>query len=406
MGPFPHDAPPAVVCADNPMGTDGFEFVEYAHPDSQSLHALFKLMGYAPVARHKTKKITVYRQGDINYLVNEEPGTHGFAFVAAHGPCAPSMAFRVVDAKQAYERALSLGAEPAELPSAQKVLDVPAIKGIGGSLLYFVDRYGARGSAYDSEFDWLGARDPRPEGAGLHYIDHLTHNVHRGRMDVWTGFYEKLFNFRQIRFFDIEGRASGLFSRALTSPDGKIRIPINEDAGESGQIEEYLKVYRGEGIQHIACGARDIYRTVESLRDAGLPFMPSPPDTYFEKIDARLPMHGEDVAAAEARRHPDRRRRRGRRRPHKSAAADFFRQRHRADLLRIHPAQGRRRFWRRQFQGAVRIDRGRPDPPRRAESGERGVAQKSSFRGTRSANPESRADNFWIPVSTLCVAPE
>jgi 4-hydroxyphenylpyruvate dioxygenase len=297
VGPFPHDAPAATISADNPMGTDGFEFVEYAHPNPEQLHALFRLMGYAPVACHRTKKITVYRQGDINYLVNEEPGTHGHDFVAAHGPCAPSMAFRVVDARKAYARAISLGAEPAGVTSAQKTLDVPAIKGIGGSLLYFVDRYGAKGSAYDAEFDWLSARDPRPAGAGrLYYIDHLTHNVHRGRMDVWTGFYEKLFNFRQIRFFDIEGRASGLFSRALTSPDGKIRIPINEDAGESGQIEEYLNLYRGEGIQHIACGARDIYRTVETLRSAGLPFMPSPPDTYFEKIDARLPKHGEDVA--------------------------------------------------------------------------------------------------------------
>ena len=252
MGPFPHDAPAATISADTPMGTDGFEFVEYAHPNPSELPALFKLMGYAPVARHRAKKITVYRQGDINYLVNEEPGTHGFAFVAAHGPCAPSMAFRVVDAKWAYERALSLGAEPADIATEQKTLDVPAIKGIGGSLLYFVDRYGAKGSAYDAEFEWLAAKNPRPEGAGLFYLDHLTHNVHRGRMDVWTGFYEKLFNFRQIRFFDIEGRASGLFSRALTSPDGKIRIPINEDAGDSGQIEEYLNVYRGEGIQHIA----------------------------------------------------------------------------------------------------------------------------------------------------------
>jgi 4-hydroxyphenylpyruvate dioxygenase len=296
MGPFPHDAPAAVISADNPMGTDGFEFVEYAHPNPGELHALFELMGYVPVARHKAKKITVYRQGDINYLVNEEPGTPGVAFFGAPGPGAPSMAFRVVDAKAAYSRALALGAEPADIAPAQKTLDVPAIKGIGGSLLYFVDRYGARGSAYDAEFEWLGAPNPRPEGAGLHYIDHLTHNVHRGRMDVWTGFYERLFNFRQIRFFDIEGRASGLFSRALTSPDGKIRIPINEDAGDSGQIEEYLSTYRGEGIQHIACGARDVYKTVEALRAAGLPFMPSPPDTYFDKIDARLPGHGEDIA--------------------------------------------------------------------------------------------------------------
>jgi 4-hydroxyphenylpyruvate dioxygenase len=296
MGPFPHDAPPATISADNPMGTDGFEFVEYAHPKPEALHALFKLMGYVPVARHKTKKITVYRQGDINYLVNEEQGTHGFAFVAAHGPCAPSMAFRVVDAGKAYERAIALGAEPADIPSAERTLDVPAIKGIGGSLLYFVDRYGGKGSAYDIEFEWLAASNPRPVGAGLYYLDHLTHNVHRGRMEVWTSFYQKLFNFRQIRFFDIEGRASGLFSRALTSPDGKIRIPINEDAGDSGQIEEYLKTYRGEGIQHIACGCTNIYRTVETLRDAGLPFMPSPPETYFEKIDTRLPKHGEDLA--------------------------------------------------------------------------------------------------------------
>ncbi len=295
MGPFPHDAPPAAISTENPMGTDGFEFVEYAHPDPAALHALFKLMGFAPVARHKTKTITVYRQGDVNCLVNEEPGSHGFNFVAAHGPCAPSMAFRVVDAKKAYDRAVALGAEPADASSAERSLDVPAIKGIGGSLLYFVDRYGPTGSAYDGEFEWLGARDPKPAGAGLYYIDHLTHNVHRGRMNVWAGFYEKLFNFRQIRFFDIEGRASGLFSRALTSPDGKIRIPINEDAGDSGQIEEYLKVYQGEGIQHIACGCRDIHQTVETLRASGLPFMPSPPETYFEKIDARLPKHGEDV---------------------------------------------------------------------------------------------------------------
>jgi 4-hydroxyphenylpyruvate dioxygenase len=296
MGPFPHDAPAATISADNPMGTDGFEFVEYAHPRPDELHALFKLMGFKAVALHRTKMITLYRQGDINYLVNEEPGSHGVDFVTAHGPCAPSMAFRVVDAKKAYERALSLGAEAADISSGRKTLDVPAIKGIGGSLLYFVDRYGAKGSAYEGEFEWLGARDPRPAGAGLFYIDHLTHNVHRGRMDVWTAFYEKLFNFRQIRFFDIEGRASGLFSRALTSPDGKIRIPINEDAGEAGQIEEYLKLYRGEGIQHIACGVHDIFATIENLRVAGLPFMPSPPETYFEKIDARLPRHGEDVA--------------------------------------------------------------------------------------------------------------
>ncbi|MCK8785279.1 4-hydroxyphenylpyruvate dioxygenase [Roseomonas sp. NAR14] len=293
MGPFPHDAPRATISPHNPMGTDGFGFVEYAHPEPERLHALFRQMGFAAVARHRAKRATLYRQGDIDYLVTEEPGSHAARFAEAHGPCVPSMAFRVVDARHAYHRALELGAEPAE---AGRTLDVPAIRGIGGSLLYFIDRYGERGSAYDAEFEWLGARDPRPEGVGLYYIDHLTHNVFRGRMDVWYEFYRKLFNFRQIRYFDIKGEYTGLFSRALTSPDGRIRIPLNESADEESQIEEYLRAYKGEGIQHIACGCDDIYGTIEGLRGRGLAFMPSPPETYYEKVDARLPGHGEDLA--------------------------------------------------------------------------------------------------------------
>ncbi len=299
MGPYPHDAPAAQVTAANPMGTDGFEFVEYAHPEPQALHDLFRAMGFAAVARHRTKAITVYRQGDVNYLVNEEPGSHGHRFVAAHGPCAPSMAFRVVDAKAAYERALAHGAEPADPAEGSKTLDVPAIKGIGGSLLYFVETYGRKGSPYEAEFDWLDARDPRPEGLGLFYLDHLTHNVHRGRMGVWAGFYEKIFNFRQIRYFDIAGKQTGLFSKALTSPDGKIRIPINESADEKSQIEEYLHAYNGEGIQHIACGCRDIYATIEALRAGGVAFMPAPPSVYYRRVEKRLPGHGEPLERME-----------------------------------------------------------------------------------------------------------
>lgn len=299
MGPFPHDAAPAEISKHNPMGTDGFEFVEYAHPEPAKLHALFRLMGFVATAKHKTKKITVYQQGSVSYLVNAEPGSHGFNFVSKHGPCAPSMAFRVVDAKHAYERAISLGAEPADPKDGTKTLDVPAIKGIGGSLLYFIERYGEKGSAYDPEFEWLDAHDPKPEGVGLYYLDHLTHNVQRGRMDVWAGFYQRLFNFKQIRFFDIEGKLTGLFSKALTSPDGKIRIPINESADEKSQIEEYLHAYNGEGIQHIACGCKNIYATIEKLRADGLKFMPSPPKTYYEKVDGRVPGHGENLKRLE-----------------------------------------------------------------------------------------------------------
>ena len=296
MGPFPHDAPPPLISDHNPMGTDGFAFVEFADPEPARLDAQLRLMGFVPIARHRTKAIIVYRQGDITILANAEPGSHAAAFAAAHGPSAPSMGFRVVDAGHAYERALALGAEPADPAGGSPVLDVPAIKGIGGSLLYFVDRYGMKGCMLTGHFVWTGALDPQPEGMGLRYLDHLTHNVHRGRMGVWAEFYQRLFNFREIRFFKIDGEYTGLHSQALTSPDGKIRIPINESADAHSQIEEYLRVYQGEGIQHIAFGCRDIYATVERLRTAGLPFMPPPPGAYYAEIDARVPSHGEDLA--------------------------------------------------------------------------------------------------------------
>jgi 4-hydroxyphenylpyruvate dioxygenase len=295
MGPFPHDAPAAQISDHNPAGTDGFAFVEFAHPEPEKLHALFKLMGFSAVARHRVNGATLYRQGDIDYLVSTAEGSHAVNFAKAHGPSVPAMGFRVVDARHAYEHAVSLGAESYAPADGAKTLDVPAIKGIGGSLLYFVDVYGAKGSVFDKEFEWLGAPNPTPEGRGLFYIDHLTHNVHRGRMEVWTNFYKRIFNFRQIRFFDIEGKLTGLFSRALTSPDGRIRIPINESADEKSQIEEYLDQYKGEGIQHIATGCRDIFATVEGLRADGLPFMPPPPATYYGRVDTRLPGHGQNV---------------------------------------------------------------------------------------------------------------
>lgn len=293
MGPFPHDAPPARITAENPAGTDGFEFVEFAHPDPEKLDVLFKRMGYVPVAKHKTKAITVYRQGDINYLVNAEPGSHAMRFVEDHGPCAPSMAWRVVDAQKAYDHAISKGAEP--YTDSDKVLNVPAIKGIGGSLLYFIEAYGDKGSAYSEEFEWLGEADPRPEGVGFYYLDHLTHNVFRGNMDKWWDFYRDLFNFKQIHFFDIDGRITGLVSRAITSPCGKIRIPLNESKDDTSQIEEYLRKYKGEGIQHIAVGTDDIYQSTDALAANELKFMPGPPDTYYEMSHDRVNGHDEPI---------------------------------------------------------------------------------------------------------------
>ena len=295
MGPYPHDAPPPEISAANPMGTDGFEFVEFTHPDPQALDGLFRTMGFKPVARHRSKDVTLYRQGSINFIVNAEKGSFARKFAEKHGPSAPAMAFRVVDAKMAYERALSLGAKPAKTQVGPMELNIPAIEGIGGLQIYLVDRYGAKGSIYEVDFEWLGERDPSPAGAGLHYIDHLTHNVHRGQMNAWAEFYEKLFNFREIRFFSIEGKLTGLTSRAMTSPCGKIRIPINESADDKSQIEEYLKKYHGEGIQHVALGSRNLYDSIETLECSGLKFMPAAPDTYYHKVDARIPGHGEPL---------------------------------------------------------------------------------------------------------------
>ncbi len=295
MGPFPHDAPPATISDENPMGTDGFEFVEFAHPEPARLGALFELMGFSAVAKHRSKNVTLYRQGGVNYVLNAEPRSFAARFAGSHGPSACAMGFRVVDAAHAYRRAIALGAKPFPAPVGPMELNIPAIEGIGGALIYFVDRYGGKGSIWDVDFRWTDAREPAPEGAGLYYIDHLTHNVERGRMDWWAGWYKRYFNFRQIRYFDIEGKLTGLHSRAMTSPCGKIRIPINESADEKSQIEEYLHAYKGEGIQHIACGCQNIYETVAKLRRAGLEFMPPPPGTYYAKIAQRVPGHGEPV---------------------------------------------------------------------------------------------------------------
>ena len=290
MGPFPHSAPFAEITEDNPAGTDGFEFVEFAHPDPEELRSLFTRMGYELVARHKNKDIELWQQGDISYLINAEPGTHAARFIEEHGPCAPSMGWRVVDAQHAFEHAVAHGAQPYE--GDGKAMEVPAIIGIGGSLIYFIDQYRDQ-SPYNAEFEWLGKANP--EGVGFYYLDHLTHNVHQGNMDKWFAFYGDIFNFREIRFFDIQGKFTGLHSRALTSPCGRIRIPINEDRGETGQIVEYLKRYNGEGIQHIAVGTEALYDAVDAIAERGLKFMPAPPEAYYKMSHDRVQGHDEPL---------------------------------------------------------------------------------------------------------------
>ncbi|HEX8986922.1 MAG TPA: 4-hydroxyphenylpyruvate dioxygenase [Rhodocyclaceae bacterium] len=277
---------------ENPIGTDGFEFVEFTSPQPDDLDRLFRQLGFAEVGRHRRKNVSHYRQGDINFILNREPESQAARFAARHGPSANAMALRVRDAAQAYDEALRRGAIPVEQPVGPMELRIPAIAGIDGLTIYLVDRYGAR-TIYDVDFRPTG--DARTDTAGLISIDHLTHNLQRGHLELWAEFYERVFGFREIRYFDIRGQHTGLVSRAMTSPCGKIRIPLNESRDEHSQIEEFLARYHGEGIQHIALATDDIHASVEALRSRGVAFRTTPA-AYFDAVDARLPGHGEDLA--------------------------------------------------------------------------------------------------------------
>jgi 4-hydroxyphenylpyruvate dioxygenase len=287
---------------DNPMGLMGFEFVEFASPTPDMLEPMFEKMGFALVANHRSKDVALYRQGEINFIVNREPKSAAWYFAAEHGPSACGLAFRVRDSHKAYYRALELGAQPVEMPTGPMELRLPAVKGIGGAPLYLIDRFEDGKSIYDIDFEFVDGVERRPPGHGLKVIDHMTHNVYRGRMSYWAGFYERIFNFRELRYFDIKGEYTGLTSRAMTAPDGRIRIPLNEEASRTtGQIEEFLMKFNGEGIQHIALLTDDLLASVDALRGAGIPLMSAPPATYYRMLDERLPGHGLNVGELQAR---------------------------------------------------------------------------------------------------------
>lgn len=287
---------------ENPAGLDGFEFLEFSAQDPALVDRVFRQLGFTPIAKHRSKDVTLYRQGQVNFLLNAEPRSPAAFFAEEHEAGACAMGFRVKDAAKAYAHAVANGAEPMPTSTGWMELRLPAIKGIGGSLIYLIDRYGDDADIYDIDFRYFEGVDRHPKGAGLEIIDHLTHNVYRGRMKFWAEFYEKLFNFREIRYFDIKGEYTGLTSKAMTAPDGKIRIPLNEEAKQGGgQIEEFLMAFNGEGIQHIALSTNDIYSTIDSLKALGLPFMTAPPETYYAMLDERLPGHGEPVDAMKSR---------------------------------------------------------------------------------------------------------
>ncbi|AMJ94198.1 4-hydroxyphenylpyruvate dioxygenase [Alteromonas stellipolaris] len=281
---------------ENPVGLDGFEFLEFTAPEKGLLEPMFEAMGFTRVARHKSKDVELWRQGDINLLSNYEKNCHASYYAEEHGPSACGMAFRVKDSQHAYSEVLKRGAQPMDTHTGPMELKLPAIRGIGGAMLYLIDRYQGENTIYDIDFTWIEGVDRHPVGCGFHTLDHLTHNVYRGRMNHWAKFYESLFNFREIRYFDIKGEYTGLLSKAMTAPDGKIRIPLNEEAvGGGGQIEEFLMQYNGEGIQHIAFACDDLISCLDKLKAKGMKFMTPPPDTYYDMLEERLPGHGEPV---------------------------------------------------------------------------------------------------------------
>lgn len=287
---------------ENPLGLDGFEFIEFCAPEKGLLEPVFEKLGFTRIARHRSKDVDLWRQGEINLIANCEPRSPAAYFAAEHGPSACGMGFRVRNAKLAYDEAIARGAEPVETRTGPMELRLPAIRGIGGAIIYLIDRYGDALSIYDIDFEYLPAVDRHPVGAGFRLIDHLTHNVYGGRMDHWAKFYERVFNFREIRYFDIKGEYTGLTSRAMTAPDGKIRIPLNEEGkAGGGQIEEFLRQYNGEGIQHIAFICDDLIACLDRVRALGVPLMAAPPATYYEMLEERLPGHGEPVAELQAR---------------------------------------------------------------------------------------------------------
>ena len=284
-----------VTTFDNPMGIDGFEFVEFAAPEGQgaAMHDYLRRMGFSATRRHRSRAITLYRQGGVNFLLNEDRDSFASEFAAQHGPSACGFAIRFREPiARVHDAVLGNGGEAITHKAETRAIDAPVVKGIGDCMLYLVDA--GRDDLY-AEFAPIEGADRNPAGFGLTFIDHLTHNLYFGNMQKWSDYYEKLFNFREIRYFDIKGAKTGLVSKAMTAPDGIVRIPLNESSDPKSQINEYLDAYKGEGIQHIALFTDDIYATVEKMREQGIAFLDTP-DTYFEVIDQRVPDHGEDVA--------------------------------------------------------------------------------------------------------------
>lgn len=277
---------------ENPVGLNGMEFVEFASPEPQDLERLFEKFGFKKVAQHKTKDVRLFRQNQVNFIINNEPDTFAHQFAKNHGPSICATGFRVENAEAAHQTAVSRGARSIEIKNDPRSHSFPAIFGIGDSAIYFVDSYQHQ-DHYEQDFNYL-CEDRNPQGFHLELVDHLTNNVPTGDMQKWCDFYTDIFNFREVRKFDIRGQQTGLVSKVMKSPCNKIIIPINEPTDQKSQIQEYLDEYKGSGIQHLALLTGDIAQTVSNLRAQGIEFL-DVPETYYEMLKDRLPNVTEDI---------------------------------------------------------------------------------------------------------------
>lgn len=283
------------ITEQNPIGLNGVDFLEYCGPDAVHFENLFKKMGFSEIAQVPNKKIKLYRQGDINFIINCEQNTFAASFAKAHGPSVCSTGLRVGDAEKAFENALKRGARAYDgSQESRGASPYLAIYGIGDSLIYFIDEHNHK-DLYLNQFK-LKSLDIHPLGLGLNIVDHFTNNVPKGEMTKWSDFYEKIFNFREVRYFDIKGKSTGLLSKAMRSPCSLFCVPINEPTDGKSQIQEYLDEYKGSGIQHIALTTKEISTTLEKLKANELHFLSPPPNSYYQMLKDRLPQVTEDIA--------------------------------------------------------------------------------------------------------------
>ncbi len=278
---------------ENPLGLRGIEFIQFTALKPEHVHRTLKSLGFSRLMERADRTQFYYQQHDIHVLVDHAESGFERAFAEQHGPSICAMGWRFEDPDAAYKEALRRGArafEPGNIGAPS--LKFPAIYGIGDSILYFLGS-GDIPSLLEGQGFAMMAMPERVPSKGFLRIDHLTNNVYKNTMSYWADFYKNIFGFVEVRYFDIKGEKTGLTSYALRSPDGSFSIPINEGNESKSQIEEYLRDYRGPGVQHLALLSDDLLTSVEQLAGTGIETLDIMPE-YYEEAFRRVPDVTED----------------------------------------------------------------------------------------------------------------